>query len=976
MKTQLMIISLIICTYAHAQQIESAPVNPNYIRFVENHPNNNAALGYIPSPLDLSIKQSPEVRSTMVFPASFDLRTTGNLTSVKNQASCGACWTFASLASTEYYWKAAGEGTFDLSEDNMNNCHDFDWEPCAGGNLYIALAYLSRGGGPVLESQDPYTGSAGTCPSSLSINKYITQGRYIAKNASTIKQALMDFGALYTCMYYDDAYYNSSNDTYYYNGTEPSNHAVTLVGWDDNKATAGGTGAWIIKNSWGASWGESGYFYVSYNDVDINDEVGFFPGYKPHQTTDVLYTYAKYGEIDDIGFGNNTAYGLIKFNASSNQIIKSIGSYIASGNSTAEIEIYDDFDGTNLSNLLGIVAPQSCSFPGYYTFDLPTPIAIMNGNDFYIKIKYITPSYNYPIPVEKAYAGYASNVTLETSKCWLSSNGNSWQAAGTGTSRLYDLCINAYASPAAAVNTDFIATQTSSCSGSISFSDVSQNSPTNWMWSFGDGNSSALQNPTHTYNSSGVYTVKLKSWNAFGTDSLIRSSYITINLLNAPVVDDDTVCQNQSAVLNASDTGPLNWYSDPNTDSLLGTGSSFTTPALSVSTTYYVQSSSSSEYGGNLQSNSNGSTFTAAVSHYLIFDCDEACKLVSVEVNASTAGNRVISLLNSSGATIDSRTLYIPIGVSRIVLNFDLPVANGLRLAGPISPNLYRNNFGVNYPYSIGSYVTINTSSAGTNPNDYYYFFYNWEILPNCTSARIPVEAIVAGPSANLSESGSVSICEGTSIEISAGAADSYLWFPNGETSSTISPTAAGSYFAQLSGSGCTIITDTVIVEVSPLAISLFSINQNGASIDFNNLSSNANSYYWNFDDGSNSTLASPNHTYSINGSYNVQLTSSNICNDSIYSMEVFIISADINNVKNTNFTIYPNPATEFIRILNTDIHEGSLLCIYNDLGQKILSKMLNTNSEIINISHLQKGHYRVIITSPNDIESLMLIVQ
>lgn len=975
MRTLMIIGSLLICSYASAQQIESAPINPEYIRFIETHATDINNNGYIPSPLDMSIKQFPEIRSTMVFPASFDLRSTGNLTSVKNQASCGACWTFASLASTEYYWKAAGEGTFDLSEDNMNNCHDFDWAPCAGGNLYIALAYLSRGGGPVLESQDPYTGSAGTCPSSLSINKYITQGRYIAKNTSTIKQALMDFGALYTCMYYDDAYYNSSNDTYYYNGTEPSNHAVTLVGWDDNKATAGGTGAWIIKNSWGASWGESGYFYVSYNDVDINDEVGFFPGYKPHQTSDVLYTYAKYGEIDDIGFGNNTAYGLIKFSASSNQIIKSIGSYIASGNSTAEIEIYDDFDGTNLSNMIGSIASQSCTFPGYYTFDLTTPIAVMSGNDFYIKIKYVTPSYNYPIPVEKVYSGYASNVTLETSKCWLSSNGTSWQAAGTGTSRLYDLCINAYASPAAAVNTDFSAVQTSSCTGTISFIDASQNSPTNWIWTFGDGTTSSMQNPTHTYTTNGSYTVKLKSWNVFGTDSMTRSSYVSIDLLTAPAVDDDTVCQGQSASLSASGAGPFNWYSDSTGGSLLGTGSSFSTPALSSTTTYYVQSTSSSLNGGNVQSSSNGNIFTSAVSHYLIFDCDEACRLTSVEVNASTAGDRVISLMNSSGNTLETRTVYIPSGVSRITLNIDLPVANGLRLAGPTSPNLYRNNLGVNYPYSIGSYVTINTSSAGTNPDDYYYYFYDWEIVPSCTSARIPVNAFVGGPSLELSESGNVSICEGSSINISAGSADSYLWFPNGETSPSISASTAGSYYAQLSSEGCTVTTDTVIVSTIPLAVASFNFIQNGASIDFNNLSSNASSYYWNFDDGASSTLASPSHLYSSNGSYNVQLTSSNTCNDSIFSMDVVITAAGIAVEDISHFILYPNPASDYIHILSTDKQGSALLCIYNALGQKVYEKTLSSNSETLSISQLQKGYYRVTLINADYIESILLIV-
>ncbi len=973
--TFLLAFAITMAASIHAQTPQKAPVNQSYLHYLAGEtPTNN--YGYLPPVVDLKAKKYPAEKSTLVLPPSYDLRTQGYLTSVKNQGSCGSCWTFATCAATESYWLLSGAGSFDLSEDNINNCHNFDWAPCMGGNIFLSTAYLSRGSGMISEADDPFNDVAGTCPTGLNPLKYVTESRFLPQNNTSIKQAVYDYGALYTCFYWESAYFNSSNNTYYYSGSDNPNHAVTIVGWDDNKATSGGTGAWIIKNSWGASWGESGYFYISYNDASVNEEVGYFPGYKNFTIGDYVMTYAPFGEINDIGFGSNTGYGVIKYSASGNMMIKSIGSYIASGNSTVGFEIYDDFNGITLSNLIDSIGTKSCDLPGYSTFDLNTPLVVVSGNDLYIKVKYVTPSYNYPIPVEEVYSGYASNVTTETGKCWVSSNGTTWQAAGAGTSRDYDICLNLYASAAGAVSTSFVANTTTTCTGEIAFSDQSSNSPTNWLWNFGDGNTSTLQNPTHFYIIDGNYTVKLKAWNIFGTDSLTRPTYISVGLPTSPSTIGDTVCAGQQATLSANGTGIIEWYDAATGGNFLGSGNTYTTPIATSTTNYYAQNSGipgTSLYVGDTHSSSNGSMFTSSVQHYLVFDCQEACKLVSVQVNAGASGYRLIELQDNAGNVLQDTNINISSGVSRITLNFDIPVGTSLRLAGPLSPNLYRNNTGCNYPYELLPYISINESSAGTTPTGYYYYFYDWEVKGYCTSARTPVMALVDGPSTALSISGLYQLCPGDSVEVTASNADSWLWSPNGEATQSITVNSAGNYFATLTGSACNSNSDTLMVVLAQLPVAGFNWLSNGSNVQFTSTAQNASSYYYDFGDGSSSTSQNPSHIYSTSGSFVVVQYAINAC-DSAMSIDTIqvVISGILNSTPNS-MVVFPNPATENITVT---YQSGNVdwMRILNPEGIEIMRIVnLGEQSTIVDISALKPGIYFIEINGTDNMRTVFV---
>jgi C1A family cysteine protease len=437
-------------------------MNPEFLDYISNIKDGKVStdshsyhLGRIPLPVkpDFSnYKSDPQIKNKS-FDPSYDLRDEGGLTSVKNQGNCGSCWTFAAMANIESVWKIDGYGTYDLSEQNLHTCNnDFDFGHCNGGNFYMSTAYMAKGIGPVTEADDPYDGDSDSiCNSGFTPVKYVTEAIFIPTNETDIKQAILDHGALYTSMYWLSSAYNSGDYTYYYNGPGDGSdggggHAVTIVGWDDNKSTASSNdGAWIIKNSWGSYWGESGYFYVSYDDTEINDFVGCYTQSIDYDPQRHIFGYDDYGRVTSYGYSDDgTDYGLVKFSAYDNYSVSKIGTYAMSAGMNLTVTVYDDYSSGTLSNQLA-TASKSCTNPGYYTLDLSSSFNISTGDRFYVKVKYENGG-NFPVPVEKNSSGYLTGATIESGKCWLSSSGGdgSWTAVGGGTSHEIDMCIKAY----------------------------------------------------------------------------------------------------------------------------------------------------------------------------------------------------------------------------------------------------------------------------------------------------------------------------------------------------------------------------------------------------------------------------------------------------------------------------------------------------------------------------------------------------
>lgn len=294
---------------------------------------------------------------------------------------------------------------------------------------------------------------------------------------------------------------------------------------------------------------------------------------------------------------------------------------------------------------------------------------------------------------------------------------------------------------------NFTSSVDTTCSGVVNFVDLSTNAPSSWDWDFGDGGTSNLQNPSHTYTSNGLYTVTLEASNSIGTNTYTRTNYIYVNIPVTPtaVTGPGNLCTNETATLTASAPGgTVTWYTTPGGGSSVGTGSPWVTPPLTSSITYYASSEvpSSPVHVGPVDNTfGTGGNFTG--DQHLIFDCFSPVVLKTVQVYASGAGNRTIELRNSAGTVLQSAVVNIPNGPSRITLNFNLPVGTDLELGiGSATPNLYRNNAGAVFPYTFPGIVSIKGTSA--TAAGYYYFFYDWELQEaNCTSSRVPVSITV-----------------------------------------------------------------------------------------------------------------------------------------------------------------------------------------------------------------------------------------
>lgn len=319
----------------------------------------------VPEVESLSGSEMPAVAASNL-PSSYDARTEGLVTSVKDQGSTNMCWAFTIASALETSLLAQGYGAYDLSEEHLgyffvnrvndplgntpydkNYLYTKDYHDT--GNCYLGSYFLSTWSGMAAEERFPIKFSAQTIDPKYAYDTvaYLKDALFINCSVDELKQFLLQYHSVGTNLYMTEEYYNPDTAAYCdRNSSDDINHAVTIVGWDDSysrknfNAACGVTtdGAWIVKNSWGEYWGDEGYFYVSYEDATFaylfvasaqTDPVyknNYFYdgssclknyGIKPGQSLACIYTAKAgngkaeiLGEIVTYSYSNNTQFSI------------------------------------------------------------------------------------------------------------------------------------------------------------------------------------------------------------------------------------------------------------------------------------------------------------------------------------------------------------------------------------------------------------------------------------------------------------------------------------------------------------------------------------------------------------------------------------------------------------------------------------------------------------------------------------------
>ncbi|MGD2093234.1 MAG: C1 family peptidase [Candidatus Aminicenantes bacterium] len=199
----------------------------------------------------------------LALPSSWDWRDQGVVTVVQNQGSCGSCWAFGTIGSYESCVAVAGGGLDNLSEEWLLDCNTLGYS-CSGGWWGFPDMY----DGAPLESCYPYVGSAGSCNTSCPKYHPMQDWYYVGPSsgvASTtdIKNAMYEQGPIAVAVCVDSYFQAYTSGIFSHTSSGQPNHAVVLVGWNDSG------GYWIMKNSWGSSWGESGYMRIEWGANSI-----------------------------------------------------------------------------------------------------------------------------------------------------------------------------------------------------------------------------------------------------------------------------------------------------------------------------------------------------------------------------------------------------------------------------------------------------------------------------------------------------------------------------------------------------------------------------------------------------------------------------------------------------------------------------------------------------------------------------------
>ncbi|HOU32151.1 MAG TPA: lectin like domain-containing protein [Synergistaceae bacterium] len=485
------------------------PLSPAFIQWQSQREHDASSLGVahrpgrIPSPVDLSHVRGRLRRMVAEIPASFDLRSRGGVSPVRDQSDWGACWTFGALGSLESFLLTSGsapgadhpwgEGSWDLSERHLAwfGYMDQDADHVAftgdtatpddvynnGGDDWRAVAILARGTGAVDEDDAPYMGSGWDTPDPSGEEPrrvLLTEALYLPYQDGAfeypllhraIKTSVMTYGASSIGMFaeFGASYYNPATFAYHYAGPLNSNHAVCIVGWDDaypkENFPAGHRpaedGAWIVRNSWGSSFGDGGYFYASYAST-LDSGVNYIGVPEVSAAAQVaggqerIHDYDPLGWCNTYGFDSETGWFANVFPLSEDAMLKAVSFYVAAESASYQVRVYSDVSPDASGGFRGtlVTGPLvgSLDIPGYRRVAMSGDVVLPGGKNFAVEVRLTTPGYLFPVPLELPLEGYSDKATAQPRQSWVSANGAAWEDLTTDVPNA-NVCLKAFTVP-------------------------------------------------------------------------------------------------------------------------------------------------------------------------------------------------------------------------------------------------------------------------------------------------------------------------------------------------------------------------------------------------------------------------------------------------------------------------------------------------------------------------------------------------
>ncbi len=373
-------------------------------------------------------------------PEAYDMRDYGRVTPVKDQGSYETCWAFSSLAALETVNMPYEEN--DFSEDHMSRSNDFSLELKDGGDHSMSIAYLASWKGPVREEDDPY--GDGVSDDSLKSVKHLKEALIIDKrDDDKIKSAVFKYGGVETSIYISmtygnegSEYYNKETASYYYDGDEEPTHELVIVGWNDHYPKENfakkpkGDGAYICKNSWGEKFGDDGYFYVSYEDVNICSKSIVYTKLDDADNYDNIYQTDLLGWVGAMGYKSESAYMANVYTAGGDETLKAISFYATGPETTFKVFIVPEYkDETSLNSGRKEIGKGETRYAGYYTVDLSQDIKLKKGQRFAIIMSVKTPGSERPIAIECDGGDRTEGVDLTDGEGFISARGAVWESA-------------------------------------------------------------------------------------------------------------------------------------------------------------------------------------------------------------------------------------------------------------------------------------------------------------------------------------------------------------------------------------------------------------------------------------------------------------------------------------------------------------------------------------------------------------------